>query len=1081
MKTRLISALLAFACVAVPALAQQAVTTVIGTDLFEPFAVVVDSNHDLYITDGANNRILRLIAETSTMTNFAGVVGLAGRGYQDGPGFQARFSNPQGIVKARGGFVVADAGNHRLRFIAPNGEVTTLAGGNAGATDGVALTAQFNTPSGLAVDVNGNIYVADLLNGSVRKLDTDDNVTTVASGFLRPSGVAVGPGGELYVADTGNHSIRVIATDGTVSLFAGSGSRFNSGSNDALIATEARFNNPRGLLWVGGNVGLVVADSGNRVLRSVFFNGALNDFTVETMTITVGAGFVSPVGLSRDNAGDLLVVDAGNSKLMKISSTEVPVAVQNPAIGIVNLVEDTFGGGLITRLTPISSAIFNNDVVVAIRTEAGTETFYTTDGTEPNADNGLTPPPYEDNQRALPSTILDTTVVNASPDTTIRAISTASGRSPSEIVNARFRFQVSNPSIIGSNPSKVSLEVGTTNAVLYYTSDGTEPTTNSTLYTFGTSLNITDGTNNVVLKVRGFKNGYAPSRIVSKEFIFDNLQTSTIGVPRDFVGGIGSMVIIPVEVDLRPGDRLTSLQFRLEVSPNGGAPLIPPQMEQFAIDPTNDFKRVPLPTFLTNLPPRFIYTNSTATGLLVGYLGTNDIFSAEGEATVAVFGVPIPATATEGQTYSISVLNPSGTSDGFENPVIISPMGPRTITVSNISYVVGDTAQSAWYNAGEFGNGNINNNDVNNVFYASLGIRIPYALSDIFDAMDAYPEDTVGAVGGDGLIGILDWEVIFRRSLRLDTNNWSRSWTAGGVRAVGSTSLNTAPNRPAEEEMELTHGLAWFRHGTLTGQTLENVSPGQKVSIPVRLRLAEGESVSGLIFRARVHALRHAPQLEVPLEFTPALGLPAPLLVTEVPSNVGVGWRVGVLDPALSGDAIVGEISFTIPENAEAGQGYMLRFSHVDGSREKEDGTFARYRFQSVPAGIWVQSSAKHPPTVISDEWRAKFFGHVSDVMSDPHADPDGDGNSNLEEFLAGTHPANFRLHKLTERWRARTGEEFPLRWFAERGSSYVVEATTDLQTWRPLGVVHGDGTVKDFPAPKNAGGPQFYRVREQE
>ena len=187
----------------------QVVDTVITNGLFEPHSVAADTNNNYYITDSANNRVVRYVQDTAVLTSLAGLKGSFGT--NDGIGIQARFFDPKGIVyvPARDGLVMADSGNHLIRFVTLRGVVTTLAGiaGIPGSDDGPGTTATFRFPSGLAVDSNGDVYIADSKNNSIRKLDLSNVVTTLPGYFYEPAAVAVGDNGQIIVADTRNHSI----------------------------------------------------------------------------------------------------------------------------------------------------------------------------------------------------------------------------------------------------------------------------------------------------------------------------------------------------------------------------------------------------------------------------------------------------------------------------------------------------------------------------------------------------------------------------------------------------------------------------------------------------------------------------------------------------------------------------------------------------------------------------------------------------------------------------------------------------------------------------------------------------------
>ncbi|NLE75221.1 MAG: hypothetical protein GX605_00535 [Chloroflexi bacterium] len=193
-----------------------------------------------------------------------------GGGFADGPALSAQFHEPVGLTfDAHGNLYVSDWVNHRIRKITPDGTVSTLAGGGApgpyGALiDGPADVARFFGPEGLDVDAQGNVFVADTLNNRIRRIAIDGTVTTVAGSgpgaafgfdgalhdgpahrarFNEPADVAVDRLGNLYVADRLNHAIRKITPDGIVSTFVGSG---QPGTEDG-VGAEASLELPNRL------------------------------------------------------------------------------------------------------------------------------------------------------------------------------------------------------------------------------------------------------------------------------------------------------------------------------------------------------------------------------------------------------------------------------------------------------------------------------------------------------------------------------------------------------------------------------------------------------------------------------------------------------------------------------------------------------------------------------------------------------------------------------------------------------------------------------------------------------------------
>jgi len=188
-----------------------------------PSSVATDADGNLYVIEFFGY-VVRKITPAGDVTTLAGS-GTAG--FADGTGPAASFGHAYGIAAdAAGNLYVADSSNHRIRKITPGGVVTTLAGsGQIGATDGAGNSASFNNPGGLAVDSDGNVYVADTRNSLLRRitpagvvstlagqpgvLGTQDGIGAAAT-FKQPYGVTVDAGGTLYVADTFGNLIRKV-------------------------------------------------------------------------------------------------------------------------------------------------------------------------------------------------------------------------------------------------------------------------------------------------------------------------------------------------------------------------------------------------------------------------------------------------------------------------------------------------------------------------------------------------------------------------------------------------------------------------------------------------------------------------------------------------------------------------------------------------------------------------------------------------------------------------------------------------------------------------------------------------------
>ena len=261
-------------------------------------------------------------------------------GWLDGPALEARFSEPFGLaVAADGSTFVTDAGNsHRLRRIGVDGHVSTLAGGERGFVDGRGPEARFATPSALAVDAAGVLYVADTGNHAIRRVTPDGQVTTLAGDgiagnldgpagqarFNAPVGVAVDASGHVIVADTYNDSIRAISPDGQVRTLAGGG---GTGYVDGGPFT-ARFDTPCGVA-VAPDGRIVVADTGNAVVRVIAPDGAVTSLSSPVL------GMQRPIAVAVTANGDVIVADESGA-VVAFPAAGDAVQLAGSAVGFDN-------------------------------------------------------------------------------------------------------------------------------------------------------------------------------------------------------------------------------------------------------------------------------------------------------------------------------------------------------------------------------------------------------------------------------------------------------------------------------------------------------------------------------------------------------------------------------------------------------------------------------------------------------------------------------------------------------------------------------------------------------------------------
>lgn len=310
---------------------------------------------------------------------------------------------------ASGNAYVADRANHVIRKIDSVGNVTTLAGspGNPGYADGAAGAARFANPSYVAIDAAGNVYVSEgsfgvlpTAGSTIRKVSPAGVVTTLAgrpgiigssdgpsssATFNHPQGLALDNQGNLYVADSGNYTVRRIAVNGTVSTLAGTAGNYNYADG---TGASAAFRQPEGLTFSRLDGNLYLSDENSRTIRRITLSGVVTTFAgaADVRGNTDGTGtaarFAGVFDLASDAAGNLYAADTFNSSVRKITPGAVVTTIAAPpsissASGIGSLADGT--------LLLVSSGSIRK-----INTTGGVTAFAGPDLPDPNASRDAT-------------------------------------------------------------------------------------------------------------------------------------------------------------------------------------------------------------------------------------------------------------------------------------------------------------------------------------------------------------------------------------------------------------------------------------------------------------------------------------------------------------------------------------------------------------------------------------------------------------------------------------------------------------------------------------------------------------------
>jgi len=462
-----------------------------GAELGAPLGVALDSAQNLYIADPKNSVVWKVAAQTGLIAVAAGN-GTPGYSGDGGQAANAQLNTPYGVaIDKSGNLYIADAWNNVIRKVAANtGVIATYAGnGTPGFSGdkGQATAAQLQSPWGVALDSAGNLYVADMYNRAIRKIaastgiittvagnpagvccsDSGDGGLATAAALFNPSAVTLDSGDNLYISTQGGRIRKVAKATGIISTAAGNGDWGDSGDGGQGTAAEI---GPRGIaldqagnLYIVSGAGVRRVSASTGVIATVAGNG-FSGYSGDGGSATV-AELNSPFGLALDGAGSLYIGDQMNHRVRKVTFSNLAPPASTPK----------FSPGPGTYTSPQNVALTD--------TTASASIYYTMDGTSPTITSSkyATPLPVSTNQ-------------------TIKAIAIAPNYSQSAVGSAAYIINLPTaatptfapPGGSYTTPQTVTLADTTSGAGIYYTTNGTAPTTASTKYAAPFTVNSTE-------------------------------------------------------------------------------------------------------------------------------------------------------------------------------------------------------------------------------------------------------------------------------------------------------------------------------------------------------------------------------------------------------------------------------------------------------------------------------------------------------------------------------------------------------------------------------------------------------------
>jgi hypothetical protein len=336
---------------------------------------------------------------------------------------------------------------------------------------------------------------------------------------------------------------------------------------------------------------------------------------------------------------------------------------------------------------------------------------------------------------------------------------------------------------------------------------------------------------------------------------------------------------------------------------------------------------------------------------------------------------------------------------------------------------------------------------------------------------------------GDGVLDVSDVYVTFRRSLDPSLTWYRRFWTNGVLAAEPTVNGTTASvSQPAAQPKAPESASS----GSSASQAQVNfsagdalVSAGQTLQIPITAQVFGAYPLRILMLNLDVQPLDGSPALATPVQFTPNPVLGAPAISSSTDNgNYAAAWLNSQIS-GLTSNAVIGTLTVTIPTNATSASAYDVVFTHASGS---PNGVVSFPRHIHTGLITLADRSTSYYGDRIPDSWRLRYFGTIYNLLSQEHADADGDGVNNWSEYIAGTDPTDPTSYLKMSGSTDPATQNHVIQWPSVLGKTYLIQSSTRLfgGSWSNISTNVGTGGTMQFTDPQT-GGALFYRVQVQQ